>query len=273
MQDITDRLRAELDERPAPPPAFAIAITVAAGRRAVRRRRVATGGLVLASALALATGWAATTGGVGHGREDGGPVAGTGHHGYRSVTDLNDLVPVRYEGDGALVVKEGWSITERIDDPLTGSSLWNEPALVVDSAAVVARRGDLVRWVILWQLDESSGGARSETEPGRSFPDLSAWVDYEVEVLTTSSTTRLVTLEEEGELRARDGVRVVGASEPLSALEGGVAVRLRVDGDTVWGVAHRQDDGSTLLRVALDYPTPEAPGTLAGFVDHLEAGR
>ena len=55
-------------------------------------------------------------------------------------------------------------------------------------------------------------------------------------------TRRLVTLEEEGELRARDGVRVVGASEPLSALEGGVAVRLRVDGDTVWGVAHRQDE-------------------------------
>ncbi|KRB78655.1 hypothetical protein ASE01_05250 [Nocardioides sp. Root190] len=67
MQDLVDRLHAELAG--APGATFAVADTMAAGRRAVRRRRIAAGTAALAIAVAVGgAAWAVAPGGDGSSR-------------------------------------------------------------------------------------------------------------------------------------------------------------------------------------------------------------
>lgn len=72
MQDMIDRLARELAQ--APEPGFDIASTVASGRKAVRRRRIAAGGAVLAAALVVCgTAWLVVPG--DDGRSESSSVA------------------------------------------------------------------------------------------------------------------------------------------------------------------------------------------------------
>jgi hypothetical protein len=284
VQDIIDRLQAELGERRTPPPDFDIGATIGAGRRAVRRRRltVSTAGLALALVLG-GTVWAATGSVAERGRDRSAPVAaaaGVRTDDLRTTGDLPAAFPVGYDAEtGDLVVQRGWTVVDRVNEPFTGFAL-DDDSRVVASVALAVRNGDQVVWALLYQRGvEDDGGSAAQSGSGVAdpeasgvFPDLDTWVAYQADLQFTGSTDQLVAFDDDGRLAARYGVQLVRQGDPLPFLADGVPVRLRVGSEQVWGVAHRADD-LTLLTVADDYPPADGHGTMADFVDHLRTGR
>ncbi|WGX97566.1 hypothetical protein [Nocardioides sp. L-11A] len=284
MQDIIDRLQAELGERPTPPSGFEIGTTIGAGRRAVRRRRLTRGGAALALALvAGGTVWAVN----GSSGDDGqdrtvqvAAVAGVRTDDLHATSDLPADFPVGYDAPtGDLLVQRGWTVVDRVNEPITGSEL-DDDSRVVASIALAVRNGDQVVWTLLYRSGAEDDGS-STSQSGRGvadpeasgvFPDLDSWVAYQADLLFTGSTDQLVAFDDDGRLEARYGVRLVRQGDPLTFLADGVPVRLRVGSEQVWGVAHQVDD-LTLLTVADDYPAADERGTMAGFVDHLRSSR
>ncbi|MCR1784860.1 hypothetical protein KVF89_20120 [Nocardioides carbamazepini] len=284
MQDIIDRLQAELGERRTPPPAFEIGTTIGAGRRAVRRRRLAvtTAGLALAL-VAGGTLWSAT-GPLGEqGRDRSVPVAaaaGVRTDDLHPTSDLPADFPVGYDArTGDLLVQRDWTVVDRVNEPITGSAL-DADSRIVASAALAVRNGDQDTWVLVYKSgteDDGSSASQSgdgvaDPEASTVFPDLDTWVAYQADLLFTGSTDQLVAFDDDGRLAARYGVRLVRQGGPLPFLADGVPVRLRVGSEQVWGVAHRADD-LTLLAVESDYPAADERGTMAGFVEYLRTGR
>lgn len=279
MQDIIDQLRTGLDQPPAPPAGFGIDATVAAGRRVVRRRRAAAavGGVLGAVVLAGVVGLA---GGTGGGQPDTGVeiAAGVPSGGLQPTTDLPENFPVDYVDSNGndLLIQDGWTVVERITGPMDGLESDSEQPIVASDAVAVRKNGEEI-WVLLHrfepEVDDDStsqgGGGIADPDGSTTFPDLATWVDFQADVLTTSSTDDLVAFDDAGQLQPKYGVRLVREGEPLASLNGGVPVLLRVGAARVWGVAHHSDD-TTILDVATDYPAGDDGGSLAGFVDHLE---
>lgn len=193
MQDITDRLGAEL--RTPPPPTFDVAATVGAGRRAVRRRRLATGGAALALALALVVGGA----GIAATSQFGGsagtpPVAvadGVSDEGLASTSRLAEEIPAGYApgNDGVVLVQKGWEVRERIDGPVDGR-MSDQRHPVADSVALALRKGEQVVWVLLYRFPASqgepsseTGGASGETPAESGYTDLASWVAHQRDTL------------------------------------------------------------------------------------------
>ncbi|MBS4752840.1 hypothetical protein KG112_08480 [Nocardioides sp. zg-ZUI104] len=293
MRDIIDRLDAELG---APPPAtFDVAATVAAGRRSVRRRRLAAGSAVLGVVL-LAGGVAWGAGLPGVDRAEA-PLAGQGAT-YVPVTDLGDQVPVAYtdgddgggdgDGDGAIALQEGWRVTERVDDPLGDAGLRGTrdaaAAPVAESVGLAVHRGDQERWVLLFREPDTedadgsasgSGGAEVELEPGATFPDLATWLEVRVGLLTTGTSTELVTVDERDRVRGRHGVQVrdqevLAAGGPTSATR--FAARLALGAEELWVVVQRTGTGAeTALAdvTAADDWAPAEGATVADFAAWL----
>ncbi|MBM7516728.1 hypothetical protein [Nocardioides nitrophenolicus] len=189
MQDLTDRLDAEL--RTPPPATFDVAATVGAGRRAVRRRRLAAGGAALALALVVGGAGVAVTSRFGDGRvtqQDRVQVAaGVSPEGLAPTDGLVEDLPAGYDPqhDGVVLVRDGWEVVERIDDPVTGLYADSQPQPIDDSVALDLRKGGEVRWVVLYQhpaQDDGNGshsrpgGAISGPDEGIDLPDLSSWL-------------------------------------------------------------------------------------------------
>lgn len=109
MQDLVERLDAEL--RHAPPPGFDIPGTLTSGRRAVRRRRLAVG--VAGLATAVVVGGTATLaldgGGTRAGRDD--HVAGTPTPTAAATSASTEVAPGGWEADTLMIVGEDGSIT------------------------------------------------------------------------------------------------------------------------------------------------------------------
>ena len=123
MQDILDRLDAELATAPAP--TFDLSATIASGRRAVRRRRLAVSGAGVAAALVVAgTAWLVVPGGGDIGGRDG-EVAGdpTSSPAAPMTTvppDVDDLSPrdvVLTADDGTLTLNPAAEVIERAPVP------------------------------------------------------------------------------------------------------------------------------------------------------------
>lgn len=119
MQDILDRLDAELATAPAP--TFDLSATIASGRRAVRRRRLAVSGAGVAAALVVAgTAWLVVPGAGDIGGRDG-EVAGdpTSSPAAPMTTvppDVDDLSPrdvVLTADDGTLTLNPAAEVIER----------------------------------------------------------------------------------------------------------------------------------------------------------------
>ncbi|HVK27510.1 MAG TPA: hypothetical protein VM575_04165 [Nocardioides sp.] len=119
MQDLIERLDAELSQ--APDPAFDIPGTLVSGRRAVRRRRLVVGaaGLAVAVVVGGTAALAFDDGGTSRGRD--GHTAGEPTR-SPSATATSDGGPPRGEGqvvplyiglDGAVKVPEGADVVER----------------------------------------------------------------------------------------------------------------------------------------------------------------
>ncbi|WP_028655308.1 hypothetical protein [Nocardioides sp. J54] len=118
MQDLTDRLDAELGR--APEPTFDIADTLAAGHRAVRRRRAALGAAGLAAALVVGALVTTATGGLARDVQDAAP---TWADQPREVTwPVEDAAfPVRHR-DGQWEVNPEATVLH--EDRRSGAVLW-----------------------------------------------------------------------------------------------------------------------------------------------------
>ncbi|WP_110181177.1 hypothetical protein [Nocardioides solisilvae] len=169
------------------PPMPALGPTLAAGRRALFRRRLATGAAALAVVGVLGAGWA--SGGPRLGA-DGERVDPAG-----SPTEVVDPAPTeaespsvdpaslrwgerevgRYVGD-ELVLRPDATVHERIDDPYATGLPHDSVAL---DATVQGERG----WFILALMPTPEGGTYSSdmwSEPSRGWADFAAWVDDQV---------------------------------------------------------------------------------------------
>ncbi|TQK69291.1 hypothetical protein [Nocardioides sp. SLBN-35] len=195
MQDITDRLGAEL--RTPPPPTFDVAATVGAGRRAVRRRRLARGSAALALALVIGGAGVAVTSRFGGTQVDGSVqvAAGVSAEGLASTAGLNDDFPAGYDpqDEHDLLVRNGWEVVDRIDGPVDGMFAGgSEP--IADSVALALRKGGDITFVLLFRYSargddprDQSGGGNTETSADSGYHNLSSWVAYKLAGFTEAA--------------------------------------------------------------------------------------
>lgn len=186
MQEITEQLEAELGH---PPPAtFDITATVTIGRKLVRRRRVAAGGVMLALVLVVGgAGWAVTSQFSSHDPSlQVAAVPGVSTAGLIRTTDLTDDFPVGHDPrTDQILVKDGWEVIQRIEDPVTGRYAEQSPFAVIDSVGLALRKNDTTMWAVLYRfppLDEgnggssSDGGAVADTRAASGIADLAGWL-------------------------------------------------------------------------------------------------
>jgi hypothetical protein len=188
MQDITDRLDAEL--RTPPPPTFDVAATVGAGRRAVRRRRLARGSVALALVLAVGGAGLAVTSQFS-GTEGTAPgavqvAAGVSGEGLVSSGRPLDETPAIYDPqhDDVILVRPGWEVISRVEDPVTHLSTVSGTGPVTDSTALGLRKGATTTWVVLFhfaahgdQPSSQEGSTLAETAAETGIDTLAAWLD------------------------------------------------------------------------------------------------
>lgn len=186
MQDITDRLGAEL--RTPPPATFDVAATVGAGRRAVRRRRLARGGAALALVLVAGGAGLAVTSQFGGAQVDGSVqvAAGVSTEGLEPTTGLSDGFPAGYDprDDDVVLVRDGWEVAERVDGPVDDVASGSEK--VTGSVGLALRRGDDTVWVLLYRHasvhgdpSSSTGGGLAEPAPAAGQADLASWLAFQ----------------------------------------------------------------------------------------------
>ena len=190
MQEITEQLEAELGTPP-PAPTFDVRTTIAAGRRAVRRRRLTAGGAALALALVVGGAGVAVTSqfGDGPGRDTSVLVAaGVSDAGLEPTDGLADESPAAYDpqDDKTVQIRSGWEVVERIEDPVTGMITANQTGPVTDSVALALRKGDTLTWVVLWHFAKQNGvpswqggSGVSETEAESGYATLTSWLDHQ----------------------------------------------------------------------------------------------
>lgn len=190
MQDIKDVLDAELHTPPAP--TFDVATTLGAGRRAVRRRRLAAGGAALALALVVGgAGLAVTSQFAGsQGTDPVQVAAGVSDAGLASTTDLDDVFPIAYdEQTNEVRVQRGWEVVERVEDPVTGLARDDSVERVADSVALTLSKGDVVRWVMIYRFPKQSdrnehvagGGGFSDRTSDTDATNLTGWIADQVD--------------------------------------------------------------------------------------------
>lgn len=198
MQDIKDVLDAEL--RTPPAPTFDVAATLGPGRRAVRRRRLAAGGAALALALVVGGAGVAVTSQFA-GSQGADPVqvaAGVSDEGLASTEKLVDESPAGYDpqDDDVILVRSGWEVVERVEDPVTGMSSTNGGGPITDSTALALRKGATTTWVVLFRFAKEGttvatqgGGGVAETEAESGYDTLAGWLDHQ-RTLTFTGTAR-----------------------------------------------------------------------------------
>ncbi|MBU2694263.1 hypothetical protein [Pimelobacter sp. 30-1] len=198
MQDIKDVLDAELHTPPAP--TFDVATTLGAGRRAVRRRRLAAGGAALALALVVGGAGVAVTSQFtgGQGTDPVQVAAGVSDEGLASTDRLVDESPAGYDpqDDDVILVRSGWEVVERVEDPVTGMSPAAGGGTIADSTGLALRKGATTTWVVLWRSAEKGekptsqgGGGAAETEAKSGYDTLTGWLDHQ-KTLAFTGTAR-----------------------------------------------------------------------------------
>ncbi|GAA5143012.1 hypothetical protein GCM10023340_07510 [Nocardioides marinquilinus] len=282
--DLAARIDRSFGDGPAPQPPHT---HLRAGRRALLRRRVATGAGALAVLAVVGAGVAIS------GLADDGGGSGTGPSGQEpgpaaapdqapavpTVPPLDvrraDLGPgglVAVDRDGTLVLAPGVRVVEVVEDPL-------DSAPADPSAAVSVVRGDQERW----SLVTSSGYEFSQpAEPGGS--DFAAWAEQTAAELPGNSDAdgadpdvgdlqqlRLVRFGDGETLRAEPGTTVLAQTDDVVLPESfaapddrTAAARVDHDGDLLFVLA-RQLDGSDPEFIV--YPqTARTGATLTSFL-------
>lgn len=273
MHDLGDRLAADLDQASdqAPHPGPALDTIVDGGRRALLRRRFVLGAGTAAAVLAV--------GGVLWGFAPGGGTA-TDHAQVATQPDGSAspsaaAVPPFLEGDalagygpdGTLVVRDGWTVTERIANPAGRTP----PA---HSVALELTDGHDRYWYFL-QGDEDGYGVTSDPAQ-KGFATLEEWTASQVDANQPDPIGDALELRSDGTLvSSDDGVVVVDqrTGVDLGASFGPAAdttvAELRVDGVRWFVTALDHVAGGWELGPPID--TPRAGTSLDTCVDYLRA--
>lgn len=276
MQDLIDRLDAELQS--APVATFDALDTLPAGRRAVRRRRLAIGAGVCAIALAVSATvplWGA--GGDGPAHDDlqtaaspsPGPSAGL----LGSPTPESEPY-LSYNNDGTVAVEQGWRIVRRVEDPVTGPARNGERPIIDDSIAAVVQKGSEIRWQLIHRekIDRNKSGVLgggAVGAPGLSFTTFERWLAFWVDLTRRGWTDRLVTIDAEGTLTPRPEVTIVDQTtvegiDPDAPARIAALAHLRIGQTDMWVEVTRAG------RATVEYaPAQSKWRTLAEFERYL----
>jgi hypothetical protein len=187
MQEIIERLGAELGAAP-PPAAFDVRTTIGAGRRAVRRRRLAAGGAALALMLIVGGVGVAVTSQFGGSQAEQPSVqvaAGVSAEGLEPTSGLNDGFPAGYDPqDDDVRIRDGWEVYQRVDGPVDG--IVDGSARVTSSVGLALRSGSDIVWVLLYRHAPVSGDPSSATGRGLAetpeeagYDDFTSWLAHQ----------------------------------------------------------------------------------------------
>lgn len=183
------------------PPAPPTGDLVAAGHRAVRRRRglQAAGGVLaaLVAVAALGLGGSGPTRAIDQAPATSGPTSSPAPD---DGAPADGGVPVRYDRSGDLRVAPGAEVLQRIADPLERTA----PAASV--ALWVRYRGAESYWL----LDRDDTGSMGSSDPtDKAAGSLEEWVQYQKEAMGIVEPVPPVTLEDDGTLTPAAGVEIV----------------------------------------------------------------
>ena len=190
-----------------------VADRIAAGRRIVLRRRLATGAGAAATALVVGgTAWAVGAGSTSPSNPEHGPATasvieeppdkgdevnrGNGSQGYLGESELATYLP-----SGRLVIRKGWQVSERVPNPLGLKPPAKSVGLELTNGAKT-----------YWYLVEIRGdaGAGTSDPAGKGFSTLDAWVDDQVALQNGDRPETPVEFRDDtAELVAVDGATII----------------------------------------------------------------
>jgi len=158
--------------------------------------------------------------------------------GYNAADTDNALA--EYDGEGKLVLAEGVTISQRVDNPF----ILEAPAKSV--GLEVEKDGHKFWYILRWTPD----GSMSSSDPAyKAFPTLREWLDDQVALQQGDPTLQLVEFGADGMLAALDGVTLVrqqdspDVGEEFAPAGAKTAVaQVTYQGDT-WFVLARDLDG------------------------------
>jgi hypothetical protein len=262
-------------------PALHLETHLRAGRRAVRRRRIASGvagGLVVVAAASAA--WATT----GSPSSAPGPTGQLASPGATYPANPATVAPTAgpmtvppglpseaavFETDtGRLLLSDGWWVVETVETPLTEPA-GGEPQVPTKSVGLTITDGRHEQWVLLW-WDKGDGSSASWTNSRGGFPSLQSWLDYRVAAETGGSTDQLLSMRADGTLEPRHGVTLLAQRRTPELDRAGsetAVARVRVLHEQWYVLATRTDDTTSYYPVG--YPSEGDPDTVDGFVDHI----
>jgi hypothetical protein len=277
---------------------------LATGRQALRRRhRAGIAGTTLAVVAVLGLG-AALSGAVGGRSDADGPLpplatSGTSATPSASATArevlrqaaldrlkqqaqqqahrieqelVSNQFPASLGPDGQVVVKDGWRITQRVEEPVG-----HQPP--EDSLGVVVTDGVHTRWMLLMlsrqtdgqgnPIDELGTGAVAD-DPGKGYSRFEDWLASVVELNGGARVTPLVTVDSADRLEPGPGVTLV-ETRPAPVIDdyttdGDRLAEVRRDGRT-WFVVVR-GHGPQAEVIPVDAEVLSAP-TFPALVDQL----
>jgi len=280
------------------------------GRRALRHRRralVAGTTAAVVATVGLAT---ALSGTVGRGSDAGGPLplatSGTSatpsadpsgsatltttelqaslerlsRQAQRAHRDEQELVsnqfPASYAADGRLVVKDGWRVTQRVEEPMG----FRPPEA---SLGVVVTNGSDTRWMLLTLENMVDGqgnptGAQAPTaaadDPGKGYSRFDDWLASMVVLNgprdgSYSLREALIAVSDLDDVQPLHGARL--DVRPMPVVDGYTSpgdrmVQARRDGRTSFVLIRGHGPDAEIITVDADLlPEP----TFAAFVDHV----
>lgn len=269
MQDLVERLDAELDR--APDPTFDIPGTLASGRRAVRRRRLAVGAAGLAAAVVV--------GGTAALALDGGGTS-AGRDGNEAGTPTPTATATSITTEGAPeATAGGWDADELLLVREDGTIAVNPDADVIERGAFTATNGKVAEVFHLglggreFYAVADRSGYTSVPLPAQGLA-LREWAQQQLTLDEDdgASDRSWVSIDDRSRVTAMPGVELVvsrpdpglgdgfaGPGEPTAVAEvvrDGftffLAIRRLPDG-AAEAIAYRKDDRITTLDAFLSY--------------------
>ncbi len=249
MGTLQEELERSFGDGPPLPP---VEVRVAAGRRALVRRRAATGVAGLAVAALLATGWYAVSPGEprGTGRPATDPTS-SGTHGATADPSERPWQPdelLRYV-DGALQVRPGVKVHEHIPNPYG----FEPPSL--SDALDVTWKGTR-QWLMIERRPAPRGVASSASTPSNGWASFADYVADQVDVNgsggSESGWPKTFELDGEGRVVPTQGTTVFNRTDnpqlgpdfaPAGATTGAAVVTVAGD-ETGYFVVWRVIDGT-----------------------------
>jgi hypothetical protein len=198
--NLTEELDRSFDSGPAHRP---IEDRLVAGRRLVRRRRIAATAATAAVLAVIGTTGVALTGAGGPSTDPGIADSPSGEP-EKDGFGLEKGQEIRLTPDGTLLTAEGVEVVENAENPLG----YTPPD---HSLGVVYRFEGATYWALttIEKDGKDFGSFTASDEAGRSFPTFEYWLEDQVALQNGEPTLALVTFGKGETLQPRDGVEIV----------------------------------------------------------------